>query len=91
VADPSPHATTLSFGYDSPARARTVERSVRVETGGVDDDRSTVTVDRDGDTVRVRVDAEDLVALRAGVNSWFRLLAAPDAVATAAGDPPSDH
>jgi KEOPS complex subunit Pcc1 len=78
------HATTLSFPAPTRERARTVERSVRVEAGDIDDDRSTATVDRDGDTVTVRVDAADLVALRAGTNTWLRLLDVAERASAAA-------
>jgi KEOPS complex subunit Pcc1 len=90
--DDAPHRLSLRFEYDTARRARIVERSVRIEAGEVDDPRSAARVDRvrsDGssshDTVRVRIGAADLVALRAGTNSWRRLLAVAESVATAAG------
>lgn len=70
----APHWTLLTVEYDSPERARTVERSVRPEIGAIDGDRTTATLDRDGETVEVRVTADDLVALRAGINTWLTLL-----------------
>jgi len=68
------HRASLSFAYDDERSARLVERSVRVETGEIDDDRSEAAVDRDGAVVTVRVAAADLVALRAGLNTWSRLV-----------------
>ncbi|EMA71509.1 rpo operon protein [Halorubrum distributum JCM 13916] len=50
------------------------------EVGEIDDARSSATVDREGDAVRIRVLADDLVALRAGVNSWSRLVSVAEGV-----------
>ena len=68
------HNATLSFAYESPARARAIARSVSQEVGEIDGDRSAATVERDGETVVVRVVADDLVALRAGCNTWGSLV-----------------
>jgi len=68
------HEAILSFEYDDGERARRVERSVRPEVGDIDGDRATATLDRDGDVVSVRIAAADLVALRAGVNTWSTLV-----------------
>ncbi|MCU4800089.1 KEOPS complex subunit Pcc1 [Halobacteria archaeon HArc-gm2] len=68
------HEAVLSFEYDDGERARRVERSVRPEVGDIDGDRTTATLDRDGAVVSVRVAAADLVALRAGVNTWSTLV-----------------
>ncbi|RLM71278.1 KEOPS complex Pcc1-like subunit [Halorubrum sp. Atlit-8R] len=75
------HETVLSFTYPSERRARVVADALGPEVGEIDDARSTATVDREGDAVRVRVLADDLVALRAGVNSWSRLVAVAERVA----------
>jgi KEOPS complex subunit Pcc1 len=79
--DDAPHSLSLQFEYDTERRARIVERSVRVEVGEIDDARSSARVDREARTVRVRIGAADLVALRAGANTWIRLLDAAEAVA----------
>ncbi|WP_251341714.1 KEOPS complex subunit Pcc1 [Haloplanus halophilus] len=83
--DDAPHHLCLSFEYDTERRATVVERSVRVEVGEIDDARSAARVDRDGRTVRVRIGAADLVALRAGTNTWIRLLDVAERVAETAG------
>jgi len=70
----APNHLSLQFEYDTERRARIVERSVRVEVGEIDDARSSAAVERDGDAVVVRVVADDPVALRAGINSWSRLV-----------------
>jgi KEOPS complex subunit Pcc1 len=73
-ADDTPHHLSLQFEYDTERRARCIARSVRVEVGEIADARSTAAVSRDARTVEVRIAAADLVALRAGTNTWSRLL-----------------
>jgi len=79
------HETTLSFIYSSERHARLVDDALGPEVGEIDDDRSGATVERDGEAVRVRVVADDLVALRAGINSWSRLVAVTEQVIDASG------
>lgn len=69
------HEAVFEFEYPDAERARRVERSVRVEVGDIEGDRSAATVQRDGATLTVTVDAADLVALRAGCNTWLSLVA----------------
>ncbi|NEU57706.1 KEOPS complex subunit Pcc1 [Halorussus sp. MSC15.2] len=69
-----PHDATLRFEYESPARARAVARAVAQEVGEIDGDRSAAAVERDAESVVVRVVADDLVALRAGCNTWGSLV-----------------
>ena len=76
-----PHSTTLVFEYDSVGRARTVERSVAVEAGDIEGDRSAASVAREGATVTVTVEARDLTALRAGNNTWLTLVEVSERVA----------
>ncbi len=68
------HDAALRFSYPDEPRARVVADALGPEVGEIDDARSTATVARDGRTVVVRVAADDLVALRAGINSWSRLV-----------------
>ena len=72
----SAHDATLSVTYTDERRARAVADAVAVEAGAIADvdDRSRATVERDDRLVRVRVDADDLVALRAACNTWMRLV-----------------
>ncbi|KTG26196.1 KEOPS complex subunit Pcc1 [Haloferax profundi] len=79
----SAHSASLEFDYPDERRARIVERSVAVEVGEIDDARSSARVHREGRTVVVTVDAGDIVALRAGVNTWIRLVETAEAVAAA--------
>ena len=71
---PYSHETALELDYETERRARIVERSVRPEIGEIDGDRSTASLVRDGRTVRITVRASDLVALRAGMNTWLTLV-----------------
>lgn len=68
------HDAVLTFSYDDADRARIVERSVGREVGEIAGDRTRASLDRDGATVAVTVEAADLVALRAGVNTWTTLV-----------------
>lgn len=77
------HDAVLSFEYDDERSARRVERSVRPEVGDVDGDRTTATMERDGDSVTVRIAAADLVALRAGINTWSTLVGVAERAADA--------
>ena len=81
---PRVHTASLSFEYSDERRATVVEKSVAVEVGDIDDARSGATVARDGDTVEVTVRASDLVALRAGINSWTRMVGVAEDVASGA-------
>ncbi len=70
----SSNEAVLSFVYDDPQRARRVERAIRPEVGDIDSDRSSVTVTREGAELELTVTATDLVALRAGLNTWSSLV-----------------
>ncbi len=74
------HEAVLSFEYDDEERARHLERSLRPEIGDIGGERTRATLERDGDCVRVRVAATDLVALRAGVNNWSTLVGVAEGV-----------
>jgi KEOPS complex subunit Pcc1 len=80
------HAAVLRFDYPDERRARVVADAVAVEQGRIADERSTAAVARDGERVRVRVSAADLVALRAAVNTWSTLVAVAEATAAAGAD-----
>ena len=69
-----PHATTLTFRYPDSDAAGLVAAAVSQEVGEIDGDRSAAAVSRDGAAVRVDVGADDLVALRAGLNTWSSLV-----------------
>ncbi|WP_255197321.1 KEOPS complex subunit Pcc1 [Halorarius litoreus] len=68
------HTADLVFTYDSVDIASLVERSVRQELGEIDGDRTTASLSLDATELTVHVDADDLVALRAGINTWSTLV-----------------
>lgn len=70
----SSHDATLEFDYESASRATLVARSVDREIGEIDDDRSRTTLERDGARLVIEIDADDIVALRAALNTWFSLV-----------------
>ena len=51
-----------------------VTDAVSREVGEIDDGRSRTTVERDGSVVTLEIDARDLTALRAALNTWFTLI-----------------
>ena len=69
-----PHAATLTFRYPDSDAAGLVAAAVSQEVDEIDGDRSAATVSRDGAAVRVDVGADDIVALRAGLNTWSSLV-----------------
>jgi len=81
LADPD-HEALLEFVYDRAERAAIVERSVRREVGEIAGDRTRASVEREDETVRVTVTASDLVALRAGTNTWLTLVDVAEACST---------
>ena len=68
------HRTELLFTYNSTERATQIERALRPELGEIDDDRSETQLERTAATLELTVVASDLVALRAGVNTWCSLV-----------------
>ena len=77
------HQLDTEFTYDDERRARVVAGSIGVEVGEMPDERSGAAVDRDGEAVTVSVAATDLIALRAGTNTWVRLVGVAEDVAAA--------
>jgi KEOPS complex subunit Pcc1 len=75
------HTADLVFDYDSTETAVLVERSVRQEIGEIEGDRTTASLTREGAELTVHVDAADLVALRAGINTWSTLVEVAERVA----------
>lgn len=71
----SSHETVLSAEYATPQQARRVERAIAPEVGDIAGNRTGVVVSREEETVEVRIEAADLTALRAGLNTWFSLIA----------------
>ena len=75
------HSADLCFEYPTIEDAQRVDRSIRIEVDELDDDRSTVAVDREAAELAVEVTAADLVALRAAINSWLRYVSVAEQIA----------
>ena len=69
----APHQTRLTAEYDTADRAHAIARSIRPEIDDIEGDRTTARLNRDGQRVELTVEASDLVALRAGINTWLTL------------------
>ena len=80
-----PHQIAFEFRYDTPALARTVERSIVQEIGEIEDERSSTSVSREGLVLRICLEAADLTALRAAANTWLTLTAVAERTADKAG------
>ncbi|MBB6647549.1 KEOPS complex subunit Pcc1 [Halobellus ruber] len=87
-ADNLYHRLDADFEYATEQRARAVAESIAVEVGEISDGRSGATVDREDRVVSVEIGAADLVALRAGMNTWIRLVGVAEDVAGASGGRP---
>ncbi|SIQ71153.1 KEOPS complex subunit Pcc1 [Haladaptatus litoreus] len=74
------HDALFQFEYESDERALLIFRSVDQEIGEIDDDRSQTTVEREENCVVIRVSADDLVALRAAMNTWQTLVGVAERV-----------
>ncbi|WP_299233788.1 KEOPS complex subunit Pcc1 [Natronomonas sp.] len=68
------HTAELHFEYDETRTAELVASAVGQELDEIDGERASATLSRDGSRLTVGVDAADLVALRAGLNTWETLL-----------------
>jgi len=70
----------LSFEYPTAERALRIERSLRPEIGDIEGDRTAARLDRDGAGIALSITADDLVALRAGINTWSTLVGVAEGV-----------
>jgi len=68
------HDAELRFPYCSAERAAVVAAAVEREIGEIDGDRSTASISRVDGELTIEIEADDLVALRAGVNTWETLI-----------------
>jgi KEOPS complex subunit Pcc1 len=75
------HTAELRFRYESPERADLVARAVGQELGEIGGDRATASLSRQDSRLSIGIDADDLVALRAGLNTWSSLVEVAEAVA----------
>jgi len=75
-----PHETEIAVEYACESVAAHIVKALAPEVGQLDESRSQVSLTREASTVRVRIRAGDLTALRAGMRSWSRLLAVTERV-----------
>jgi KEOPS complex subunit Pcc1 len=68
------HKTSFSLEYDTASDAATVTRSLRPEIGDIEGERTAATLSRVENVVKIDIGAADLVALRAGQNTWLSLV-----------------
>jgi KEOPS complex subunit Pcc1 len=68
------HTAELRFRYDRPNTARIVADAIEQEIGKIDGDRASTALSRGESQLTIEIDAEDLVALRAGLNTWETLV-----------------
>lgn len=82
------HSVDIEFSYPDVDSAARVEASLRPEVGDIEGDRTAATLGRDGNVLSIRVDADDLVALRAGLNTWTTLVSVGGSLGARSAHPP---
>ena len=70
----------LRFEYRSPKAAAIVAEAVEQEIGEIEDDRASATLSRRDRELRIDIEARDLVALRAGMNTSGTLVEVAEGV-----------
>ncbi|CCC39278.1 KEOPS complex subunit Pcc1 [Haloquadratum walsbyi] len=80
------HTLELTWDYTSVQHAQVVRLAVEQEVGEIDDARSCAQVENNGTTVTVNIAAADLIALRAGANTWTRFVAVAEQLFNSADD-----
>lgn len=78
------HTAELCFRYDTPETAGCVASAVSQELSEIDGDRATARLSLEATQLLIEVDADDLVALRAGLNTWSTLVEVAETVAESA-------
>lgn len=68
------HETRLVCAYGSSTGARRLQRALEPEVADLTDDRTRTELSRSERRLEVTVEATDLVALRAALNTWLSLL-----------------
>jgi len=87
---PSPHEATLIFNYETPEGSRLVERAIKSELNEIDGNRTQATLACDGTSLSISISADDLVALRAGINTWSSLVEVAESTGDVSGHRTSD-
>lgn len=76
------HEAVLSFEYPTAALAQRVASAIGPELNDIEDDRSRVTSHVEDSMLEIRVEAADLVALRAAMNTWLSLVSVAEQTGT---------
>jgi KEOPS complex subunit Pcc1 len=82
-ADAFVHDAVLEFEYAAERAAAIVDESLQPEVGDIAAERTSASVERTTDRVTVTIRATDLVAVRAGVNTWTTLVGVAERCARA--------
>lgn len=75
-----PHRLVCEFMYADDRQAGIVYGSVHQEMGEIPGDRAMADVSHEGRVLRVEIEADDLVALRAAMNTWVGLVGVAERV-----------
>lgn len=78
------HEISFALEYDTESDAAIIERSLEPEVGDIEGERTGATLSRDGNVLCVDIEATDLVALRAGQNTWLSLVSVAERCAVPA-------
>ncbi len=67
-------AHTIEVDFELGPAAKPVFEALKPETQALPSERSKVSLEQSGDRLRLSVVAEDIISLRAAVNTWLRLV-----------------
>jgi KEOPS complex subunit Pcc1 len=84
------HTAELRFQYERPNTARIVADAIEQEIGEIGGDRALTTLSRGESQLSIEISAEDLVALRAGLNTWETLVEVAERSIEAGGHVPPE-
>ena len=85
-----PHTATFTRSYHQSATTSVITQRLRQEVGEIADARGQASIEQTETQLIISVEAADLTALRAGINTWLRLVTVAESV-HALGDTISDN
>lgn len=80
------HDAELVFDYSDARSAARVERAILPEVSDIGGNRTRTEVSVEGATLTVRIEATDMIALRAGLNTWCSLVRVGETVGSTPRD-----
>ena len=83
------HTATFHIECDSDALATMLRRSIEPELAPLTDARSRAEIAVEDRVLSLRIEAADLIACRAAVNTWAGLLGVAEEVGTMTEEPPA--